>query len=314
MKKQSIACFILGVLILGSSLLVSGCADPHQKAKDLLAEAQQLRDDEIADGPEAKKARLDEMLKLLEQAVRLDPEFLEPRIAIALTRWEKGDQIEAVRMSEDLCERFPDRHKVWDLAGGFLTQIQKGQDAIDAYKKAIELGGDKKELLLKLGATAGKHGQFEEAFEAFEEALEHGASPFVVEFNFGLCYEGTKQYELALESYLKSLEENPSYVPALLKLTEFYLDFNVPGAPDLDIAEKYAKKAYESSPSDIKVLSNLVDIYINRKDFASAIRLVEETLKLHPDDPQLLKYKSGLEKVMEAEAAKEAKEKNQDQE
>ncbi|MHC4946244.1 MAG: tetratricopeptide repeat protein, partial [Planctomycetota bacterium] len=250
MKMQSVVCFLLGGMIFGLTLFLNACSDPHEKAECLLEEAQQLRDKAAGSGEEEKTALLEEMERLLEQAVELDPEFLNPQLALALTRWEKGEQIEAVRMSEALCEKFPDQHKVWNLAGGFFDQIQQGERAVDAFSKALDLGGDKRELLLKLGAAAGRCGKFDEAFEAFDQALELGASRDVVYFNLGLCYEGTKQYELAMDSYLKSHEANPSYVPVLNKLVEYYREYNVPGAPDLDLALEYAKKAFESSPSD----------------------------------------------------------------
>lgn len=296
--KSSCARILMG-LLLGLPLHLCACSEPRGQAEDLLNRANSLRTEAAQSEDGIQPEQWNQIEELIRQAVQKDPACLPAHLALLLTLWDQDKHLDAVRMAEALIVQFPDRHEPFELAGDFYVQINQTEKALDAFQKSIDLGGDMERLLIKRGTAAGRSGQFDLAFDLFEEALDTGAAKEVVFYNFGLCYEGTKQYELALDYYEKSLKENPSYLPVINQLVEFHQKYMGLIKPDIDRALSYAQRAYELDNTDIKVLSNLADIFMVKEDYSSAMNLVEEALKMHPGNPQLEKYKTGLEKLIQ---------------
>jgi len=285
-------------LCLLYALIAPACFDPRTQAEKSMAKARHLKQEaEKSEGEERTKA-LSAALDELRRAVEKDPSFLEARLDYARGLWDSGRQIEAVRETEALMDERPDDPQVFELAGDIFLMIQQVKRALDAYRKAIDLSADPRDLHLKLGTAAGKCGQFETAFEAFDLAMEAGAPKDVVYYNLGICYLGTKQWEVALENLEKSLESNPAYLPSLKQFVVLYVRGDLSEALPAATARSYALKAYELNPTDIKVISNLADIYMVSKEYESALGLVEKALALYPDEESLIKFKSGLEQLI----------------
>lgn len=292
-------------LVLGFSMIWTACSDPAGEAITLSREAEAVFMASQSLEGEERIAKLDEAIALFEKASTLDPALLEPKLALADLHWRKGDQLGAVRRAESLIADFPDDFRVWVFWGDMQYRIFKWKPAIEAFKKAIDLGCDESIVVLKLGGAYGKDGDFESAFEAYDRAAELGAPKATVLYNLGLCYEGTRNPEMALEHYLKALEADPTHLAVLKELTRFYMERATKDSPELMKAKGYAEKAYELDRSDIKVMSNLADIYNILEDHESALKIVDEALKANPEDPQLIKYRSGLEQLIESKKQEE---------
>lgn len=290
------------LLIVVFAFNFCGCGDPKEMAATLLDEAADLKTQaNQAEGTE-QVALLEKTINKLRLAIEKDPTLIEAHVALVSTLWGlQANQVEAVRMSETLTTRFPDKHEIWELAGNMYANIFKWKEAVEAYEKAMSLGGNAATINLKIGLAAGKLNDMELAFEAYDAAAQAGADELTVNFNLGLCYEATNQYEMALDHYMMVLNENETYLPVINKLASAYIDNKLPGAPDLNKALKYAKKAFELTPSDIKVLGNLVDILIIKKDYEPALKAVDTTISHEPDESDLqliLKYRTALVELM----------------
>lgn len=293
--------------IVGLALLcLASCADKPATAPGLVEEAGRVHDSASQSENGIQPDHWLEIEKLLRQAVELDPGHLPAHRAMVKALWDQDKHLEAVRMAQDLNTRFPSDPGCWELSGDLFFRISQWEKALNAFSQALDQGADPKVLLIKKGTAAGKNGNFELAFETFDAALDADGPKDVIHYNFGLCYEGTKQYEMALSSFEQSLEENPSHLPSIMKLMEFHQEYIGPFEPDFEMALEYAKKAYELKPADIKVLSNLADMFMSKKDYASALKLVEDAQKMHPDEPELEKYKVALEKLIQQESGREA--------
>ncbi|MBU0756030.1 MAG: tetratricopeptide repeat protein [Planctomycetes bacterium] len=304
--KTDLANSFIKTMILGFVLVVfAACSDKPKKASDLLKEADLLHHQASISEKGMQPDQWQKVEILLREAVALEPDYLPAHCTLVRALWDQEKHLEAIHMIQDLNTRFPHDAECWELTGDLFFKINQWEKAVDAFQQAIDQGGDPKTILIKKGTAAGKSGNFELAFETFDEAIRVGGAADVIQYNLGLCYEGTKEYEMALHSFEQALTENPSYLPANIKLMEFHQNYIGPFKPDTDAALFYAKKAYELNPADIKVLSNLADIFMSKEDYDSAMELVEKALILHPKEPELEKYKIALEKLIQNESSEE---------
>ncbi len=127
--------------------------------------------------------------------------------------------------------------------------------AINALTFALELAEDKSELLTRLGQEHLKHQDPSSAKVSFRKLLD-------------IEDVQASEYELAAKS-LMELDQNET-IPYLSKAIEH------------DHAEKTT------------LLSDLVNIYLDKGDFKLALNAIEEQLTLDPKNIQILKTKSGL--------------------
>lgn len=275
-----------------------GCADPKQKAADRLEEAKAQHEKAMNTEGDQRKALLQEVGNLLQEAARIAPDYLEAREALVRFTWDSGEQVKAVRSAEILVQDFPSRPEAWSLKGDLLYRLAQWPPCRDAYQRALERGGDARELWLKLGSVCGKMEDFESAFDAFDRASDAGADEIRVLYNLGLCYEATGCDELALEHYLKVLDMEPAYQPALSRLAALYQKEAVEGAPDMDKALAFAEKAHAAAPENVQVLADLADLLLARKEYDSILPLLRKALAKDPEHPQLLKYKTYVERLI----------------
>lgn len=286
---------LISILII---LPLLGCADPEREAADRLEEAKACHKKALNTAGKQREALLQDVANLLQEAVKSAPDFLEAREALVRFTWDSGQQVQAVRSAETLVRDFPSRPEAWSLKGDLLYHLAQWALARDAYQQALERGGDARELWLKLGSVSGKMEDYEAAFDAFDRASEAGADRIRVLYNLGLCYEGTGCGELALEHYLKVLEKEPAYQPVLSRLAAFYQREAMEGTPDMDKALAYAEKAYAAAPENIQVLADLADLLLARKEYDSILPLLRKALANDPEHPQLLKYKTYVERLI----------------
>ncbi|MDQ0167793.1 rhomboid protease GluP [Bacillus horti] len=97
-------------------------------------------------------------------------------------------------------------------------------EARDLLERAIELGDQRPEVFLQLGAVYNQVEQFDEAIEVFNRALDGGATQ--PELYFQLAYAQLKlgDYENGEKNLLETIYRDPDIVEAYYNLTLIYID------------------------------------------------------------------------------------------
>lgn len=88
------------------------------------------------------------------------------------------------------------------------------EEAIEAYKKAIELNPAAAGALLNMGTIHYKLRRFKEAEDFYRRAVAIDPRYALAHFNLGNLYDEMGNATLAEEHYLKALEINPHYADA----------------------------------------------------------------------------------------------------
>ena len=93
-------------------------------------------------------------------------------------------------------------------------------EAIDEYRKAVDLGRNFADLHTKLAIAYRERGEFERALEEFQEALEHNASYIAAYILLGVTYYMHGDMDRAVEVWEAALEADPE-----AKAVKVYLEF-----------------------------------------------------------------------------------------
>ncbi len=187
----------------------------------------------------------------------------------------------------------------------------KFQEAINLYKKNLELGSEEiltylnlatiyKDLTLydsaiellkgikikdeKIGNLLGRiyylNGQPEEAIRYLKDQLY-----------LGLCYEDLGNFSEAKKNYLKVTEQDENNIIALFRLAKIYVEEkNFEGAVDL------YEKIKSLDPSITEVNKILANLYFKMEDFSKSYRAYAKAVIIKPED---LGLRQSLDSVKE---------------
>ncbi len=153
------------------------------------------------------------------------------------------------------------------------------EGAVEHLKKAVEIAPQYVDAWNNLGALAYKLHQFALAETYFREALKHEPDyyPSLVNLGGALLTQGKIQDSLPWN--LAALQARPDDA-----LAHSQLGLNYYHMGQMEEAEKYLKQATVLDPGHFSFPQlKLAEIYIARKDSASAARMLRQFLDLHPD-------------------------------
>jgi tetratricopeptide (TPR) repeat protein len=123
---------------------------------------------------------------------------------------------------------FPGRKRNANRARESEVWFQKGleleetgapvEDAVDAYRKVLELNPGAAGALVNLGTIYYRLRKFDDAEKYYRQAIEADSGYPLAEFNLGNLYDEQGRLEEALHHYRRALALNPNYADAHFNL------------------------------------------------------------------------------------------------
>ena len=95
-------------------------------------------------------------------------------------------------------------------------------EAIDAYRRALELDHDHADAHLNLGRLLHEEADFEAAEHHYRAALNRPDADETARFNLGVVLEDQERFDEALDAYHAVLQADPSYADAHYNLAGLY--------------------------------------------------------------------------------------------
>lgn len=172
----------------------------------------------------------------------------------------------------------------FELAQRFKKN-KKYQEAIDAYRKSIELNIQSAKAYYHIGDSYHKLKEYHQAIKSYDKSLKLKPQQADVYYSKGKIYRRLKEYETALNMYLQSAVMNPnedgvyaSMGSVCKKLKEYNQSI------------EYYEKALKRKPNQIWIYNDMGDIYYELKKYKKAI---EAYKKVYPKDDKI-HYKMGI--------------------
>ncbi|HEX4620076.1 MAG TPA: tetratricopeptide repeat protein, partial [Myxococcaceae bacterium] len=197
--------------------------------------------------------------------------------AMAEVHLLRRDLAAALELYDTLLQEVPQSPKLWNERGVVLHQAGRTDDALVAYRQAIEVDGRYALAWNNTGVVLSHKGATDEAIEGFRSALRVQNGFHIARLNLALLLFHLRRFQLSLEAYRAVLSEEPKSGPAwngvglvLLELKRY-----------ADARNAFAR-AVEAEADHAGAHYNLSFALSNLGDFDGALRATKRALELDP--------------------------------
>lgn len=175
--------------------------------------------------------------------------------------------------------------------GVALAASSRIDEAMEQYRKAIDIRPDYAEARYNLGVLLNREGRVDEAMEQYRKVLELTPESSDAHLNLGVALASRGQDDEAIRHYREALRIMPGSADAHNNLANALVRRN-----SLDEATSHYERALEIDPNYVAAHCNLAGLLVNRGAFAAAILHYQRVLKIDPDHEGA---RRGLETAMQ---------------
>ncbi|MGK7897308.1 MAG: tetratricopeptide repeat protein, partial [Xenococcus sp. (in: cyanobacteria)] len=192
-------------------------------------------------------------------------------------------------------------YQLWNCQGLALDSLQRYQEAIVAYDKAIALKSEYLWLWNNRGEVYTKLGQIEKAIADFKKAIAlNQQQSFVPSNNLGKLYYQQQKYQEAITTYQQAIAVKNDYVPALIGLGNCYK------------AQKNYALALENYNQVIQIDNHVYEAWLGKglveeslQRYTEAANTYQQALNIREDTEDGEVVQQALQRVLEQLKIKE---------
>ncbi|MBW7864356.1 MAG: tetratricopeptide repeat protein [Candidatus Hydrogenedens sp.] len=178
----------------------------------------------LASVMQERRGRVDLAIDSLNQAVALDPEAVTPTLGLVRAYRRQGDLAGALKMSQRAVSLDPARADLWIIQGESLHALERYEEAIASFNKAIELQPDD---MLGYGALVEIQEQRNDlvaAVDIYERIIRRNPESAVLYYQLGLTLVRINDRDGAIAAFRKVLELEPRVARAHYLLALMLID------------------------------------------------------------------------------------------
>jgi tetratricopeptide (TPR) repeat protein len=170
-----------------------------------------------------------------------------------------------------------------DLNNLGLTLADEGRfdEAIENYYKAIQIKPDYSDALSNLGVALVVQGRFDEAIENIRKAIQIKPNNPQMLDNLGVAFATQGRFDEAIEYYRQTIKIKPNYSDALSNLGVALV-----AQGRFDEAIENFRKAIQIKPNDPQILDNLGVAFAAQGRFDEAIEYYRQAIRVNSNRPE----------------------------
>jgi tetratricopeptide (TPR) repeat protein len=157
-----------------------------------------------------KLGNYEESSKAFEQAIRLNPNFIEAYALLAAAYGLLGKYEESIKASKEAIRLKPDLLPAYNSLGGAYLQLHLYKEAIETYKHALVLKPDFIEAYVGLGAAYASQGLYRDSLDVAEQAIRFRPDYADAYRTLGVAYDGLGRHQEAIHSFEEAIRLNPT--------------------------------------------------------------------------------------------------------
>jgi tetratricopeptide (TPR) repeat protein len=174
--------------------------------------------------------------------------------------------------------RNPDCWMAYANRGTLFADKGQFDEAIENYRKAIQINPNSAVPLYSLGLALAAKGQFDEAIENYRKAIQINPDYRDALNNLGIALAAKGRFDEAIENYRKAIQIKPNDCEVLNNLGEALLHQG-----QLDEAIKNFRKAIQIKPNDYETQYNLGNALAAKGRFDEAIESYRKAIQINPN-------------------------------
>jgi tetratricopeptide (TPR) repeat protein/S1-C subfamily serine protease len=171
----------------------------------------------------------------------------------------------------------PDSSQSWRYLGTSLQKLEKNEEALMAYQKAISNQKNDIVLHLQRGDILNKIKRYSDAINSYTEAMNFKSNHPWIYINRGIAYKNQKQYDQAIADFNRAIELDPQFAAGYLNRGVVYKE-----QKQYDLAIADFNRAIELDPQLAMAYNNRGTVYEEQKQYDRAIKDCNQAIQLDP--------------------------------
>lgn len=222
--------------------------------------------------------KMDEAIEAYEKAVEINENLTEAYIGIGHSWYVKKDYNKAIEYYDKAIEQEPEKPDYY-MYKADAYKVMKDERDIEWYTRGLEAGDMGGYLYFKRGRAYAAKDKYNEAIEDFKKAIEISPEQSQAYNELGRAYNELREYKKAIEYYDKAIEIDPS------GYEYYYADRGIAyrNLGDIERAIEEYKKALEISSDYPFVYDELGEVYHEKKEYKEAIKWYTKALECDPE-------------------------------
>jgi protein O-GlcNAc transferase len=155
---------------------------------------------------------------IVEQILAENPTHPDALHLQAILLWDTGTPAQTATLLQSLTATHPTRWDFFNSLGLVLAALDRHNEAIPAYRRAIDLKSDALALYNNLGDSLYKARQFEEAAQTFQRAVDLDPTNAFTHHRLAGALRAAEHFDQAITEYKKTLELDPTAAEAHLNM------------------------------------------------------------------------------------------------
>lgn len=230
----------------------------------------------------AKQSNWQQALSAYQQALKFDPNYAEAHRSLAGIYAHLGQRYEEIAYRYRAVVLKPDWATPSNqlILGNALIQLDRTQEAIDCYRRAIQLRPDFHEAYYNLAIAEAHQQNWQAAKTAFEQVLQLNPQHAESQYGLGKIAEQAEQFKLAAAHYWQAIKLSADFSSAYFSLGEVLLKLRY-----WDKALPVCYRAVKLNPELSWAYHNLGYALLKNQKLQPAFAALYRAIKLNPTFP-----------------------------
>lgn len=189
----------------------------------------------------------------------------------------------AIPYYQQIITFYPHYIEAMNSLGAIYRRLNRYEDSIAILQRAVDEGRDSASVYYNLGFTYKEMGNFKDAIDAFEFVIHENPDDVLAYNHLGSIYFAQKNYEKSINSYKRGLQIDQNHPILNYNLARAYeVSKNIPDAI------RCYQAALKTRPGWIDAIRDFSELLIKAQKNKDGQNLVQQSIKLHPTDTDLL--------------------------
>ncbi|MEZ4741739.1 MAG: tetratricopeptide repeat protein [Bdellovibrionota bacterium] len=220
----------------------------------------------------------DEAIAIYKVLLQSTKKSARPHVGLAKIEKEKGNFTAALEYLQQAEEKNENYVHLYSVRGDIYVAQQKLEQAIEQYKKGIQLSPLNPIRYLKAVEVLIEQEKYEESVQLLQMAIDKNLSfPELYHFMSQASYQ-LKDYKNAIKYVRHALQADEKNLKYLNQLAISYKESNQP-----DEAQKTYNSMIKIDPDNLTALFNKSILMHERGNLDEAIKIMDRVTKKHPD-------------------------------
>jgi tetratricopeptide (TPR) repeat protein len=204
-------------------------------------------------------------------------------VFVLLTWRQAGMYTDMETLWRTTLARNPDCWLAHTDLGIYLNDRGRTEEAIENFRRAIQINPNNSESLDDLGVALADKGRFEEAIENYRKAIQINPNNPEAPNNLGIALAAQGRFDEAIKNYYKAIQLNPNSFKALSNL-----GIALAAKGRFDEAIENYRQAIQLNPNSFEAPNNLGLALAAKGRFDEAIENYRQAIQLNPNSFEAL--------------------------